>query len=156
MKKFDVTTLLIFIAGCELAGALSGIAAGGGFSRVYYSLERPPLTPPPFVFPILWGVLYALMGAAAYLVSLTEHRLKKTALRTFAVQLGVNMLYSPVFFGAGSTLGGLIVSALLTAAVGVTVVLFAKVRKLAAVIMVPYLLWTVFALYLAAGIEIRN
>ena len=156
MKKFDVTTLFIFIAGCELVGALSALTAGGGFGVVYAALTKPPFTPPPMVFPVVWAILYALMGAAAYIVYLSYHALRKRALTTFGVQLFVNFLYSPVFFGAGSVIGGLAVSAALMAAVGYTVYLFAKVGRPAALLTAPYLIWTAFALYLSAGIAYLN
>ncbi len=156
MKKFDLTTLLIFAVSCELLGALSGLTAGGGFGEVYSSLERPPLTPPPSVFPVIWGILYALMGTAAYLVWQTGHSLRKTALTAFAVQLAVNLLYTPVFFGLRSLTGGLVISALLFPAVAVTVYLFLKVRRPAGITMLPYLIWTAFALYLSAGLVVLN
>ncbi|MBO5558459.1 TspO/MBR family protein [Ruminococcus sp.] len=150
-RPLKLTELLIYIIGAELVGALSALIAGGNFSEYYLALEKPPYSPPAWVFPVAWGILYALMGLAAYLVSLRTHKLRRTALCVYIVQLAVNFLYAPVFFGLKSNVGGLLVSVVLAVLVTVMTVSFARVRRVAAVIVLPYLLWTYYALYLSVG-----
>ena len=99
MKKIKITDLLIFIVGTELVGVLSGIIAGGSFS-FYKEIVRPPFSPPGWIFPIVWIILYALMGISAYLIytSKATVRQKNFALAVYAIQLVVNFLWSIVFF----------------------------------------------------------
>ena len=71
MKKIDITALLIHIIAAELVGALSALFAGG-FTGLCAIIKQPPLSPPPAVFPIVWTILYALMGASAYIIFAQE------------------------------------------------------------------------------------
>ncbi|MBR3630619.1 MAG: tryptophan-rich sensory protein, partial [Oscillospiraceae bacterium] len=105
MKRIKWSELLVYIVSAELVGALSGIASGGNFGSFYQSLQRPPLAPPGWVFPVAWVILYALMGISAYLVSCEENSGSSAALKLYWLQLAVNFLWSPVFFRFRS-LGG--------------------------------------------------
>lgn len=155
MKKPKVTDLLLFIVGAELVGALSALLSGGNFGEYYSSLNRPPLSPPSAVFPVVWAVLYALMGTSAYLVYASP-RPKRSALTLYAAQLLVNFLYSPLFFGLRSPALGKTVSLLLVLLVAAMTASFAKVRRSAALLQIPYLLWTIYAAYLSVGIFALN
>jgi len=156
MKRFDLTKLLTYIVTAELVGALSTLVAGGNFKEFYISLEMPPIAPPAWVFPVAWALLYALMGTAAYLVSIPDNGVAKDALFVYSTQLFINFLWSPVFFGLGSLVGGVAVAALLLAAVIVTIVVFAKRNDTAALLLVPYLIWSAYALYLSIGFLVLN
>lgn len=151
-RPFRLTELLIYIVGTELAGALSALVSGGELKGYYMTLEMPPFSPPPWVFPAAWGILYALMALGAYLISLNSHKLRRTALTLYLIQLAVNLAYAPVFFGLRSLEGGLLLSILLAVLVTMMTVTFLRVRRSAAAAVIPYLLWTYYAVYLSVGI----
>lgn len=133
-----------------LLGFLSGTAAQSGPQNPWFAaLVKPEAYPPPQVFGIVWTLLYVLMGLAlAMVLSARGARGRGLAVIVFAVQFALNLAWSPVFFGAHQLTGGLILIAILDAAALVTVFLFAKVRPVAAMLLVPYLLWLLFATYL--------
>lgn len=138
---------LIFIPACVLLGFLSGRLSGSGPGDPWFdALLKPAIYPPSATFGIVWSILYAVMGFALALVgSAWGARGRGTAIAVFAVQFLVNLAWSPVFFGAHRITGGLLVLALLDVLVVVTIVLFWRVRKLAGVLLVPYLAWILFA-----------
>ena len=106
MKKFRVTELLISIVSAELVGALSALVSGGQFREFFAALEKPPFAPPAWLFPVAWAILYALMGYSAYLIYIADSNGRNKALKLCAAQLFVNFLWSPVFFGMKSFIGG--------------------------------------------------
>lgn len=156
MKKIKLTDLLIFIVAAELVGALSALFSGGGFGEFYAELAKPPISPPAKVFPIAWALLYALMGTASYLIYLAENDLKSVAMKLYILQLFVNFLWSPVFFGTKRFIPSLIIAGVLLALVILTTVYFAKINETAALLMAPYVLWSAYALYLTAGFTVLN
>ena len=97
MKKINRTDLLIFIVSAELAGAVSALLSGG-FGSFYAELTKPPFSPPGWIFPVVWAVLYALMGISAYIVYSSESYSRKTALGVYIAQLAVNFSWSIIFF----------------------------------------------------------
>ena len=156
MKKFRITELLISIIGAELVGALSLLVAGGNIGEYFSSLVRPPLSPPSAVFAIVWPVLYALMGYSVYLVYLSENKYRNKALRLYAAQLFINFLWMPIFLGLKSFIGGLAVIILLDVAVALMIAEFSKIRRKAALLNLPYMIWCIYATYLTAGLYILN
>lgn len=156
MKKYRLTELLISVVGAELVGALSALIAGGDFGTYYASLEKPPLSPPAWLFPVAWGIIYALMGLSAYIICLSDSDKRDRAFKLYASQLLVNFLWAPMFFGLKSFGGGVVVIAALTALVAAMVWEFWKIRKKAAILVFPYLLWCLYATYLTIGIFILN
>ena len=156
MKKFRVTELLISIVSAELVGALSALVSGGQFREFFAALEKPPYAPPAWLFPVAWAILYALMGYSAYLIYIADSNGRNKALKIYAAQLFVNFLWSPVFFGMKSLIGGLIVIILLDITVAMMICAFSKVRKKSALINLPYMLWCIYATYLTAGIYMLN
>lgn len=157
MKKFSLTDMLIFIVGTELVGAVSALIAGN-FRGFYKTLELPPLSPPGFVFPIVWAVLYAVMGFSAYLIYRDENHgsQRSTALGLYVIQLAVNFAWSIIFFRFRLFLGAVITAVLLMLAVAAMILSFRKVNRFAAIINLPYLLWTAFAVYLTIGVCVLN
>ena len=103
--KIRCTDLIIWIVGTELVGTLSALISGGNFSDFYNSLQQPPLAPPAWLFPVMWSILYALMGASAYLIWEKDDTRKKGAIILYGAQLFANFLWSPVFFGLKSLKG---------------------------------------------------
>jgi benzodiazapine receptor len=144
-RNRDAAGLVGWFAVCFLAagiGSLASIRAGS----FYTDLVRPDWAPPPEVFGPVWTVLYALMAVAAWLVwRQGGFRAARTALTLFLVQLVVNALWSWLFFAwqmGGAAFADIVLLWLLIVA---TLVAFARVRLLAAALLVPYLLWVSFA-----------
>ena len=157
MKKGAISSLFISVAAAELVGALSGLLAGNA-GAVYGTLSRPPLSPPGWVFPVVWTVLYALMGVAAYLVyqAPSEQGTKRRALILYAAQLVVNFLWSIVFFRFEQFGLAAVVIGLLDILLILTIAAFARISKPAAGLLLPYLVWVLFATYLNIGVVVLN
>lgn len=130
-----------------LLGFLSGQLSGSGADSLWFqSLDKPAIFPPPVWFGIVWTVLYALMGfALAMVCAAWGARGRGIAIAAFVAQLIVNLAWSPVFFALHDMRAAMIVIGVLDVLVIVTIVLFWRVRKLAAVLLLPYLAWIAFA-----------
>ena len=129
-------------------GTLSGYFARTGLETVYPLLEKSPLTPPGALFPVVWTVLYLLMGIGLALVLRrvgTEHR---TAFVLWCVQLALNAAWSLLFFGAGAYLGALICLCLLWVSIFLMMMVFDSASPAAAWLQVPYFLLVSYAGYL--------
>ncbi len=145
---------MLFVLGCELVGIAGALTAAAGDSPWYDALEKPPFNPPPWLFGPVWTALYALMGIAAFLVwrAGTDRPEVKRALGLFAAQLVLNGIWTPVFFGAESIVGGAVVIVTLLVVLALTVRAFFRVSRVAAWLLVPYLLWVGFAALLNLSI----
>ncbi len=133
-----------------LVGAAGGSLTAGAVPGWYASLTHPPGTPPDALFGPVWGVLYVVMGVSAWRV---WRRVEAgPALRLWGWQLAVNAAWTPAFFGLREPLLALAVLLVLIALIGLTLRRFAAIDRGAAWLLVPYLLWTGYALYLNAGI----
>lgn len=144
-KRKQLVGLVAWLIASFTAAAIGGAASvqAGPF---YTQLVRPEWAPPSFVFGPVWTVLYVLMGIAAWLVwRVTGFRAAKTALILFLVQLALNALWSWLFFawhrGALAFADTLLLWALIVA----TLIAFWRIRPLAGVLLVPYLVWVSFA-----------
>lgn len=149
---------LVLVPVVLLLGMLSGQLGGSGANNPWFaSLVKPSLYPAPAVFGIVWTVLYALMGlAAAMVASARGARWRAPALAAFIVQLVLNLAWSPLFFGAHQILGALVLIVVLDVAVLVTILLFQRVRPLAALLLAPYLAWILFATALNWQFHVAN
>jgi len=156
MKK--AVTLIVFIVVCELAGILGSVFTTPSIPGWYAGLAKPSFNPPSWLFGPVWTTLYALMGVAAWLVY--EKGVKrpdvKKALSVFAAQLILNTLWSIVFFGAHLILGAAVVIVLLGAMILLTILLFGRISKPAAWLLVPYFLWVSFATVLNISLYVLN
>lgn len=141
---------LICVPGIVLLGFISGRVAQSGPENPWFdALVKPSLYPPPLAFPIVWTALYVLMGLAlASVLAARGARGRAAAAIAFGVQFGLNLAWSPVFFAGHHITGGLVVIALLDLAVIATIALFWRVRRGAALMLLPYLAWILFATYL--------
>ena len=147
----------LFIAGTEAVGALSGFLTRNGTKPYQVQVVKPPLNPPAVVFPVVWGILYALMGAGAARVWMRPPSKARTnGLWIFFVQLAVNFLWSIIFFKAELLWGGVAVIVLLLILIAVMLTLFYKLDKVATFINIPYLLWVLFAAYLNIATAVIN
>lgn len=138
---------LVLVPGIVLLGFLSGRVAGSGPGNPWFdSLVKPAIYPPPAAFGIVWTMLYVLMALAlAMVVSARGAPGRGIAIAVFVLQLLLNLAWTPLFFGAHEITAALVLLAMLDVAVLVTVLLFRKVRPLAALLLLPYLAWVLFA-----------
>lgn len=124
--------------------------------KLYNSIIRPTLAPPAVVFPIVWSVLYILMGTAAYLVINSDDERKGAALRTYYRQLAVNFFWPIIFFNTGWFLAALIWLLLLWLLIVQTIQEFAQIDKRTRWLLLPYLAWATFAVYLNLATYLLN
>ena len=157
MKNSNWKTYAFWIILCEAVGALAGWISAGGI-EVYSALaNKPPLTPPQWVFPVVWSILYALMGISAARISLTPpSKERNRGLNLFTAQLIVNFFWPLLFFNAQAFGFVLIWLILLWVLVLAVILTFRKIDKTAAWLLIPYLLWLTFAVYLNTGVYILN
>lgn len=138
---------LVIVAGVSLLGFLSGRLSQSGAGNAWFdSLSKPALFPPPATFGIVWSILYVLMGIAlAMIVTARGASGRGPAIAAFIVQLVLNLCWSPLFFGAHQITAALYLLVVLNIAVAATVILFWRVRRAAALLLLPYLAWSLFA-----------
>ena len=150
-------TYALWILFAEAVGGLSGWLTREGTDLYQSTVAQPPLSPPPLVFPIVWGILFALMGIGAARIYLAPPGLGRTrALRIFLLQLLFNFFWSIIFFNLQAFGFALLWLGTLWGLILWMIVLFARVDKPAAYLQLPYLLWVSFALYLNAGVWLLN
>jgi translocator protein len=150
--------IVLSIAICLAVGFLGSFFTRSSLVTWYPRIKKPSFTPPSWVFAPAWTVLYVLMGVAAALVwdKGVHNPEVRFALFVFLIQLALNFLWSPIFFGKHSLIGGLIVITLLWLAILLTTVYFIGISKLAAILLLPYLVWVSFAVVLNAAIVDLN
>lgn len=157
MKKQPWKVYVFWILLSESVGALSGWISRSGMKRYSETVIQPALSPPMFLFPIVWGILFALMGISAARISLSpESKSSDLGLNLFVAQLVVNFFWSPIFFNAqafGLAFGWLM---LLWVLVLTMILVFHRVDPLAAWLQLPYLAWLTFAAYLSYGVWMLN
>lgn len=142
---------LVFILLSLAVGAISSLAVNSGMPA-YQLAEKPPLTPPAIVFPIVWTILYLLMGFSAARIWNSGAETRQSALRIFILQLLLNALWSVWFFGYQAYLFAFFWLLLLIAAIVAMLRAFYRIDPLAALLQLPYLLWCCFAACLNLGV----
>ena len=154
--KIKWKPLLICLAIPLAAGGL-GAALGGGMGN-YTDLNQPPLSPPGWVFPIVWSILYLLMGYTSYRVytSDADSKDKRRALIFYGIQLLLNLLWPGVFFGLQWYWVAFLLLLALWVMVYITMFLFGVIDDTAENLLIPYLLWLTFAGYLNLGVALLN
>ncbi|MBS6447738.1 MAG: tryptophan-rich sensory protein [Clostridiales bacterium] len=155
--KIQWKPLLICVAIPLAVGGLAALLSREGMN-VFASLEKPPLSPPGWLFPVVWTILYVLMGIASYLVftSGADRKTVGAALRVYGFQLAVNFLWPIFFFNFGWYLFSFVWLLLLLLLILVTFARFWKISVPAACLLIPYLIWVVFAGYLNLGVALLN
>ncbi len=151
MSKEELICILIPIIG----GILSGIISLNGF-REFNILDKPFLSPPGFLFPIVWTILYFLMGISSYLIYNENHYYSSCCLKIYVINLFLNFLWTPIFFGLGLRLFAFIWIIILDLVIVYMIICFYKVNKKAAYLQIPYLVWCLFATYLNLSIYLIN
>ncbi len=152
MKRY--LNIGIAVMTCLLVGFLSSLAVMDSISDWYVTINKPFFTPPNAVFSPVWTLLYIMMGVSVGIVWNRgfHHIWVKTALYHFLFQLLLNALWSIVFFGLHSIVGGLLVILALFILLIFTFKWFKVVNKIAAYLLIPYILWVAFATVLNIGI----
>ena len=153
----NIKLLILCIAVPLLVGGLAAFLTGDSMAD-FAAIEKPPLSPPGILFPIVWTVLYVLMGVASYLVLTSGARQDDIdhAITVYAIQLVLNFFWSIIFFRLEWYLAAFIWLVLLWIAILYTLLLFRKISKTAGWLLVPYLLWVTFAGYLNLSIYLLN
>lgn len=139
-------------------GILSAALTKNGM-EVYGILKTPPLSPPAPIFPIVWSVLFILMGVSSTIVFINKHKNPteaKKGLAYYAISLVLNFSWSIIFFNLQAAFFALIIITVLLLFIIKTIIEYRKVDQLAAYLQIPYAIWVCFAEYLNAGIWLLN
>jgi tryptophan-rich sensory protein len=155
MNKY--TRILIVVVTCLAIGYFSGMATQSSIKTWFPTLVKPSFNPPNWIFAPVWSMLYIMMGIAAGLVwnrleLSNDKELVKKSLVFFAIQLGLNALWSVLFFGLRNPMLALIEIVLLWLMIYETYIKFGKIDKIAGYLFLPYLAWVSFATVLNASI----
>ena len=157
MKTRPWRSYAFWILLSEAVGLLSGWLTRDGVQLYTDTVMKPALTPPGIVFPIVWTILYALMGIGAARVALTPaSEDRSNALLLFLLQLAFNFLWSTLFFTYQAFGAALIWLLILWVMIILMILAFRRVDPLAAKLQIPYLIWVTFAAYLNAGVWLLN
>lgn len=157
MTKQEWKTTALWVLMAEAVGAFSGWLSREGMALYAAKIEKPPLSPPGAVFPVVWAVLYALMGFGASVIDRAPAgEARDRALRIYRVQLGVNFFWSLIFFNLQWYGFAFLWLAMLWALVFGMICRFAQVSVGAARLQWPYLVWLTFAAYLNLGVWVLN
>ena len=157
MKK-GLKTYIVAIVIPLIVGGLSALITSGNMD-IYSRIVRPPLSPPSYLFPIVWTVLYILMGISSAMVYNTESSPipeRKSALYTYAISLIFNFFWSIIFFNLESYLFAFIWLLILWYLIIRTIIKYYRINPTAAFLQIPYLLWVTFAAYLNFAIWVLN
>ena len=155
--KINYKKLIISIIIPLLVGGISAFLTRDSMST-FERVAKPPLSPPGWLFPVVWTILYILMGIASYLVNTSKgpKTLSDSALAIYALQLVFNFFWSIIFFNMEAYLFAFIWLIALWLLILWTTVSFYKINKTAGLLMIPYLIWVAFAGYLNLGIYLLN
>ena len=155
LKKLKPYIISVIIA--LAVGGLSALLTKNNMN-IFEKINMPPLSPPSVVFPIVWAVLYILMGISSAIIykNGTDREEVQSALKVYALQLAVNFFWSLIFFNMQAYLFAFVWLVLLWVLVIVMIVKFKKISPAAAWLQIPYLLWITFAGYLSLMIYLLN
>ena len=156
-KKINYKTLIICILIPLAVGGLSALFTMGSMDD-FAALEQPPLSPPGWLFPIVWTVLFILMGIASYIALETPSSAEVTekAFKLYFLQLGFNFFWSIIFFNLGAFEIAFAWLCILLALILITTIRFWRINKWAGIFMIPYVAWVTFAGYLNLAIAYLN
>lgn len=154
MKKNKIWYIVISILIPLFIGVIGNML--GGSMSLFDNIQKPDFAPHAILFPIIWSVLYILMGISSYLVFMSDSDYKKTGLVFYLVQLVVNVFWSMIFFRFENFLFAFVWLILLLAIVIIMMYYFYKSNKIAFYLQIPYLLWLIFATILNYSIYTLN
>jgi benzodiazapine receptor len=150
----DIAKLAISVIVCLAPGLVGSVITAKAIPTWYAFLNKPAFTPPNWLFAPVWTALYVMMGVALFLIwrKGLDYPGAKAAIVLFFVQLILNGLWTPVFFGLRSPLGGLVVILVLWVAILVTFIKFFPISRTAAGLLIPYEIWVTYASALNFGV----
>lgn len=146
MKIKDKSPLIIAILIPIAVGTLSALFAGN--MAAYSTISKPALSPPGNLFPIIWTILYILMGISSYIIYESDEPCRESALRTYALQLFFNFFWSIIFFRFNLYFTAFVWLLALIFLIIKMIRQFRRIKPAAACLQIPYLLWCIFAAYL--------
>ena len=154
----SITRLLLSLLLCLSVGILESLVTRPEIPTWYAELAKPFWTPAPLVFPIAWTVLYILMAVSLWRLWDMEARsaARTNAMKWFAIQLALNALWSPVFFGWHGTRTALVIILGMLIAIAATMMAAFRVERLSAWLLAPYLLWVAYAATINIGVIVLN
>ena len=157
LKRINWGTLAISVLIPLVVGGISALLTMNAMEE-FSSLDQPPLSPPGWLFPVVWSLLYILMGIAFYRVvrSGRDNEQKLSAIKVYFLQLAINFLWSILFFNFGLYTFSVVWLALLLITVVMTAVKFYKIDRISGYLFIPYIIWILFAAYLNIGIAVLN
>ncbi len=149
---------LVTVPAIVFFGFLSGRASQSGYGNPWFdALQKPSIMPPGWAFGAAWTVLYVMLGfALALVLNARGNRYRSTAIALFAVAFVLNLGWSPLFFAAHQVLAAFVLILFMLATAIATTIAFARVRSVAAWLMVPYLAWLCFAATLNWQVHVLN
>lgn len=158
VERINIFKLLVSVLFCQFVGAIGSIFTASSLENWYFLLRKPTFTPQSWVFFPAWTILYTLMGISLYLVwkKGLQEKETKIGLFIFGIQLGLNVLWSSLFFGLRSPYYAFVEIILLWIAIFATILQFRKISKTASYLLFPYILWVSFAALLNYYLWILN
>ena len=154
-KSVSWGALLFFLLFPLFVGTIAGFLIREQLP-IYQSIQKPPFAPPPILFPIIWTILYLLMGYSAYLVFQSQSTNRQAALSVFFLQLLCNFFWPLIFFNLQAYLTAFLWLVTLFLLVLYLSILFCEISVKASLLLLPYLLWLLFAGYLNFGVYLLN
>ena len=151
-----VKSLLINLAIPLTVGGLSGFIIREGIKFYNQNVNKPSFSPPSILFPIVWTILYTLMGISSYIVFESQSELREKSLVVYGIQLLINFIWPIIFFNAKMYLFATIWLVLLCLVVLEMISLYFKVKPIAAYLQIPYMLWLIFATILNFNVFLLN
>jgi len=150
--------LAVSVLVCLLAGGLGTIFTVNSIPTWYVTLVKPPFSPPNYLFGPVWTTLYILMGVSVYLIWKKGLKTKKVrdGISLFGIQLFLNAIWSPIFFGAKNLGLAFVVIVAMWIYIVKTIISFAKINKVASYLLYPYIVWVSFASVLNFSIWFLN
>jgi len=157
MKKINIKALIIAIVIPLAVGGLSALLTRGSMDT-FETINKPPLSPPGILFPIVWTILYILMGVASYFVYVSDsaQATKRVAFSLYGIQLFFNFFWSILFFNMEAYLASFVWLVILLFFIVATTLIFYAADKKAGYLLIPYILWVTFAGYLNLAIYFLN
>lgn len=157
-RGHQVLALVVFLALAFAAGGVGSVIQGSDVGARYLALDRPPWAPPAFLFGVVWPVLYALIGVAGWKLwrAAGSLRMAPAALTLWLVQLVINAVWPGVFFGLEAFWPAVAVIVALDVVVIATIGMFWQRDRIAALLLVPYLAWILYATALNVAIAVLN
>ena len=154
MKPQNRSSLIIAILIPLAVGSFSALISGN--MALYSTINKPAFSPPSIVFPIVWTILYVLMGISSYIIYSSDSADKTRALKIYALQLFFNFCWSILFFRYNLYLLSFLWLVILIVLICIMIKEFYKINPAAAYLQIPYLLWCIFAAFLNFSIYTMN